>query len=93
MKTKLSKTTSTGKEVWLEITNIEEVVSSGISVAICEWKVIDSTGSIIIPFDGVQTVHGCLTPALYSQWDKTEESYAALFLQTLNSIETYISTV
>lgn len=91
MKTKISKLTSTGKELWLEVTNVNEVVSNEFPVAICEWKVVDETNSIIIPPPGegsLQYVHGSLTPALYSQWDKTEEHYCSLLAQSLSALLT-----
>jgi hypothetical protein len=104
MKIKLNKTTSTGKELWLEVTNITEITSgpttefigassfdvskSGSNVAICNWKVVDVNNTIIIPPPSgtLQFVHGSLPAGLYSQWDKTEEQFGTLLVQSLSAI-------
>jgi len=101
MKIKLNKTTSSGKDLWLEIINVLEITTGntvkysensfvnqpGGPLVICKWRILDENNANIIPpvSDNSEFMNGQLPSDLYDMWNKTEENFAELMAQ-------YIST-
>jgi hypothetical protein len=101
MKTKLDKTTSNGKELWLEVSDISEITTGntiehigtssfnrdGITMAVCKWKIVDENNVVIIPptSDSLRYINGTLPSSSYNQWNKTEENFIQLMAESLNS--------
>jgi hypothetical protein len=101
MKIKLNKTTSSGKDLWVEITNVLEITTGntvkyiedsfinqqGSPLAICKWRIVDENNTNIIPpvSDNSEFMNGQLPSDLYDIWNKTEENFAELMAQYINS--------
>lgn len=101
MKIKLNKTTSSGKDLWVEITNVLEITTGntvkyiedsfinqqGSLLAICKWRIVDENNINIIPpvSDNSEFMNGQLPSDLYNIWNKTEENFAELMAQYISS--------